>query len=77
MAARSALDEMDDKGEFKRKDSTYRDFVKKGSKYEPAGMSLKVCAVCCVGLHDQVRQSSRAGRHTHSTGWSSGGALRS
>ena len=71
MAARSALDEMDDKGEFKRKDSTYRDFVKKGSKYEPAGMSLKLCTACCVGLHDQVRQSCWAGRHTHSIGRSS------
>ena len=60
MAARSALDEMDDKGEFKRKDSTYRDFVKKGSKYEPAGMFFKVCAVCCLKLHDQVISGRKA-----------------
>ena len=60
MAARSALEEMDEKGEFKRKDSTYRDFVKKGSKFEPAGMY--VCAVCCSKPHVGV-MTSRHARH--------------
>ena len=35
--ARSALDEMSTKGEFKRTDSTYRDHVKKGTRFEPEG----------------------------------------
>ena len=62
MAARSALDEMDDKGEFKRKDSTYRDFVKKGSKFEPAGMCSKMYAAWCMKLHDEV-MTVRAALH--------------
>ena len=60
MAARSALEEMDDKGEFKRKDSTYRDLVKKGSKFEPAGMSFKLCATCCLELQNRVMSGSDA-----------------
>lgn len=35
--ARSALDEMSTKGEFKRTDSTYRDHVTKGTRFEPEG----------------------------------------
>ena len=35
--ARSALDEMSTKGEFKRTDSTYRDHVKIGTRFEPEG----------------------------------------
>ena len=35
--ARSALDEMSTKGEFKRTDSTYRDHVKQGTRFEPEG----------------------------------------
>lgn len=35
--ARSALDEMSTKGEFKRTDATYRDHVKKGTRFEPEG----------------------------------------
>ena len=37
--ARSALDETSN-GEFKRTDSTYRDHIKKGTRFEPEGMSL-------------------------------------
>ena len=36
--ARSALDETSN-GEFKRTDSTYRDHIKKGTRFEPEGMS--------------------------------------
>ncbi len=35
--ARSALDEMSGTGEFKRTDSTYRDHIKKGTRFEPEG----------------------------------------
>lgn len=37
--ARSALDETSN-GEFKRTDSTYRDHIKQGTRFEPEGMSL-------------------------------------
>ena len=36
--ARSALDEMSNTGEFKRTDSTYRDHIEKGTRFEPEGM---------------------------------------
>lgn len=36
--ARSALDEMSGTGEFKRTDSTYRDHIKKGTRFEPEGI---------------------------------------
>lgn len=39
--ARSALDEMSSTGEFKRTDSTYRDHIKKGTRFEPEGTSLQ------------------------------------
>eukprot|EP00403_Amphidinium_massartii_P021130 CAMPEP_0178398946 /NCGR_PEP_ID=MMETSP0689_2-20121128/15029_1 /TAXON_ID=160604 /ORGANISM="Amphidinium massartii, Strain CS-259" /LENGTH=337 /DNA_ID=CAMNT_0020019713 /DNA_START=100 /DNA_END=1113 /DNA_ORIENTATION=- len=35
MAVRTALDETSDKGEFKRKESTYRNMIEKGSRFEP------------------------------------------
>lgn len=35
--ARSALDEMSKTGEFKRTDATYRDHIKKGTRFEPEG----------------------------------------
>ena len=38
--ARSALDETSD-GEFKRTDSTYREHIEKGTRFEPEGMSLR------------------------------------
>lgn len=38
--ARSALDETSN-GEFKRTDSTYRDHIKMGTRFEPEGMSLR------------------------------------
>lgn len=38
--ARSALDEMSGTGEFKRTDSTYRDHVKKGTRFEPEGITV-------------------------------------
>jgi len=34
-AARTALDEVGTKGEFKRKDSTYRNMIEKGGRFEP------------------------------------------
>ena len=33
------------KGEFQRKDSTFRDFVKKGGQYPPEGEKHKKCAL--------------------------------
>jgi hypothetical protein len=35
--ARTALDEMSTKGEFKRTDAGYRNFVEAGSRFEPEG----------------------------------------
>lgn len=51
--ARSALDEMSNKGEFKRTDSTYRDHVKKGTHFEPEGarrMHANVFTCCQLML---------------------------
>ena len=45
--ARSALDEMSGTGEFKRTDSTYRDHIKKGTRFEPEGNH---CQMCCLSL---------------------------
>ncbi len=35
--ARTALDEMGNKGEFARKESVYRQWIRKGSEFEPEG----------------------------------------
>mmetsp|Transcript_47784 Transcript_47784/g.87865 ORF Transcript_47784/g.87865 Transcript_47784/m.87865 type:complete len:340 (-) Transcript_47784:333-1352(-) len=35
MPVRTALDEVGEKGEFKRKESTYRNMIEKGGKFEP------------------------------------------
>lgn len=46
--ARSALDEMSNTGEFKRTDSTYRDHVQKGTRFEPeAGRYHLYIAYAC------------------------------
>ncbi|KAL0037851.1 hypothetical protein WJX79_001928 [Trebouxia sp. C0005] len=46
--ARSALDEMSGTGEFKRTDSTYRDHIKKGTRFEPeAGRYHLYIAYAC------------------------------
>lgn len=46
--ARSALDEMSTTGEFKRTDSTYRDHIKKGTRFEPeAGRYHLYIAYAC------------------------------
>ena len=52
--ARSALDEMSGTGEFKRTDSTYRDHIKKGTRFEPEGKPRLLCVciliiACCAG----------------------------
>lgn len=42
--ARTALDEMGAKGEFQRKESVYRSWIKKGGEYEPEGERAAVHA---------------------------------
>lgn len=37
-AARTALDEMGKGGEFRRKDSAFRSWIKKGGEFEPEGL---------------------------------------
>ena len=43
---RTALEETSDKGEFKRKDSTFRDWVKPGGRFEPEGMRSSTASTC-------------------------------
>ena len=50
-AARTALDEMGTKGEFVRKDSDFRSWVKSGSEYPPEGR-LCLCSVLALMLSD-------------------------
>ncbi len=50
--ARSALDEMSGTGEFKRTDSTYRDHIKKGTRFEPEGIDGRTfCLSFQILLH--------------------------
>lgn len=48
--ARSALDEMSGTGEFKRTDSTYRDHIKKGTRFEPEGIHGQTCCLSLQSL---------------------------
>lgn len=48
---RTALEEMDAKGEFKRKESQFRNFIKKGGEFEPEGKwrwPLGRLRLCCL-----------------------------
>ena len=46
---RTALQEADADGAFKRRDSVYRHFVKKGSEFEPEGGSVRSCKTGSCG----------------------------
>jgi hypothetical protein len=48
--ARSALDEMSGTGEFKRTDSTYRDHIKKGTRFEPEGIHGQIVCLSLQSL---------------------------
>ena len=55
--ARSALDEMSNTGEFKRTDSTYRDHVQKGTRFEPEGTDCVLQQVRSTqALHSPLKQ---------------------
>ena len=68
--ARSALDEMSGTGEFKRTDSTYRDHIKKGTRFEPEGIHGQTSCLSLQSLQhspDFSRMSAWTCTCTHQT----------
>lgn len=53
--ARSALDETSN-GEFKRTDSTYRDHIQQGTRFEPEGMLISSTLLIDFRVSTQCRQ---------------------
>lgn len=48
---RTALEEMDASGEFKRKESQFRNWIRQGSEFEPEGKPRRLafkCATACA-----------------------------
>ena len=60
--ARSALDEMSGTGEFKRTDSTYRDHIKKGTRFEPEGIHGRTS---CLSSQILLRSQDCLHGHVH------------